>query len=186
MQPVDRTSFVTLTADRNPSMSLSPHDADLLRSLLQGRHVAALATLHDGRPYASMVPFAATTPGGRLWIVIHVSGLAAHTRDMRSVPEVCLLLTAPESAAVPPQALPRVSITGRATFVPADDPTHGPLKDAYLEKFPEAAELFQFTDFTLVAIEPVSARFVAGFARAMTLSADTLASLSDGGPGSLG
>jgi putative heme iron utilization protein len=105
---------------------------------------------------------------------------------MRSVPDVCLLLTAPESAAVPPQALPRVSISGRAIFVPPEDPTHAALQAAYLDKFPEAADLFQFADFTLVAIEPVSARFVAGFARAMTLSADTLASLVAGSPGSPG
>jgi putative heme iron utilization protein len=177
---------VSLTTDRNPAMSLSPDLADLLRSLLHGRPVAALATLHDGLPFASMVPFVAVAAGGRLRLVIHVSGLAAHTRDMRSVPDVCLLLTAPESAAVPPQALPRVSISGRATFVSPEDPTHAALQAAYLDKFPEAADLFQFADFTLVAIEPVSARFVAGFARAMTLSADTLASLVDGSPGSPG
>ena len=161
-------------------MNLSPDLVDLLRSLLEGRGVAALATLHDGLPFASMVPFAATVVDGRLRLVIHVSGLAAHTRDMRSVPEVCLLLTAPESRAVPPQALPRVSISGRAAFVPTDDPTHAALKAAYLDKFPEAADLFQFADFALVAVEPSSARFVAGFARAMTLSADTLAAVVAG------
>lgn len=30
----------------------------VLRELLFGRGVAALATLHEGRPFASMVPFA--------------------------------------------------------------------------------------------------------------------------------
>jgi putative heme iron utilization protein len=99
---------------------------------------------------------------------------------MRSVPDVCLLVTAPESADVPPQALPRVSISGRAEFVSADDPTHAALKAAYLEKFPEAVDLFQFADFSLVAIEPTSARFVAGFARAMTLPGETLAALLAG------
>jgi putative heme iron utilization protein len=126
-----------------------------------------------------MVPFAAVKLGGRLQLVLHVSGLAAHTRDMRSVPEVCLLITAPESAGVPPQALPRVSIPGRATFVPPDAPDNAPLRAAYLGKFPDAAELFQFADFALVAIEPTSARLVAGFARAVTLSADALAAALD-------
>lgn len=74
----------------------------VLHSLLLDRSVAALATLHDGRPSASMVPFAAVVHQGRLRIVTHVSGLAAHTRDMRSSPEVCLLITAAESARVPP------------------------------------------------------------------------------------
>ena len=147
----------------------------VLRALLLGRAVASLATLHDGWPFASMVPFAATTAGGRLRLVVHVSGLAAHTRDMRSFPEVCLMILAPESDAVPPQALPRVSISGRARFVPGDDAEHASLKAAYLGKFPEAADLFQLGDFSIVAIEPASARFVAGFARAMTLTPESLA-----------
>lgn len=146
----------------------------LLNALLVGRGVAALATLHDGRPFASMVPFAATTVGGRLRLVVHVSGLASHTRDMRADPEVCLLITAAESGGVPPQAVPRVSIPAVAEFVPADAPDHAALKAAYLEKFPEAEPLFGFADFAVVALAPTAARFVAGFARAMTLSVETL------------
>ncbi|MBM4010966.1 MAG: hypothetical protein FJ286_06240 [Planctomycetes bacterium] len=163
-------------------MQLDPPLADLLRALLAGRAVGSLATLHDGRPFASMVPFAVTTAGGRLRLVVHVSGLAAHTRDMRSVPEVCLMVMAPEMDDVPPQALPRVSISGRAVFVPGDHEEHGMLKAAYLGKFPEAADLFQLGDFTIVTIEPESARFVAGFARAMTLTAETLAAAVDDRP----
>ena len=163
-------------------MNLPPDLAALLRSLLLGRGIAALATLHDGRPFASMIPFAVATVAGNLRLVTHVSGLAAHTRDMRSVPDVCLMVTAPESADVPPQALSRVSISGHARFVSADDPTHAALKAAYLEKFPEAVDLFQFADFSLVAIEPTSARFVAGFARAMTLPPDHLAEVLHGDP----
>jgi len=155
-------------------MQLDPQLAGLLRALLMQRAVGSLATLHDGRPFASMVPFAATTTGGRLRLVVHVSGLAAHTRDMRSAPDVCLMVMAPEMDDVPPQALPRVSISGRAEFIPHDHPDHAALKAAYLGKFPEAADLFQLGDFSIVAIEPAAARFVAGFARAFTLSPDTL------------
>ena len=163
-------------------MHLDPELTLLLRALLLGRGAGCLATLHDGKPFASMVPFAATTAGGRLRLVVHVSGLAAHTRDMRSTPDVCLMMMAPESEAVPPQALPRVSITGRAAFIGTDDPEHGVLAAAYLGKFPEAADLFQFADFSIVAIEPASARFVAGFARAMTLTRESLTAAVAGGP----
>ena len=155
-------------------MNLDPSLTTLLRALLLGRGVACLATLHDGRPFASMVPFAATTVGGRLQLIVHVSGLATHTRDMGSSPDVCLMMMAPETDEVPPQALPRVSISGQAEFIAKDDPEHAMLKAAYLGKFPEAADLFQLGDFSIVAIEPTSARFVAGFARAMTLSAESL------------
>ncbi|MEI6636554.1 MAG: pyridoxamine 5'-phosphate oxidase family protein, partial [Planctomycetota bacterium] len=111
-------------------MILDPFLSDLLRSLLSTRSVAALATLHDGRPSASMVPFVATMHDGRLRFVIHVSGLAAHTRDMRYVPDVCLLITAPESPDVPPQALPRVSIVGRVEFITGEHPDRPSLKAA--------------------------------------------------------
>lgn len=167
-------------------VSLDPPLAGLLRALLTGRSVGSLATLHDGRPLASMVPFAATTVSDRLRLVVHVSGLAAHTRDMRSVPEVCLMVMAPEMDDVSPQALPRVSIAGRAVFVPGDHPEHDVLKAAYLAKFPQAADLFQFGDFSIVAIEPESARFVAGFARAMTLSPESLFAVFDDRPRDMG
>ena len=155
-------------------MKLDPELSLVVRALLLGRGVACLATLHDGRPFASMVPFAATTAVDRLRLVVHVSGLAAHTRDMRSSPDVCLMMMAPETDEVPPQALPRVSISGRAEFIAQEHPEHAMLKAVYLGKFPEAADLFQLGDFSIVAIEPTSARFVAGFARAMTLSAESL------------
>jgi putative heme iron utilization protein len=159
--------------------------AGVLRSLLIGRSVGALATLHDGRPFASMIPFAVihsveTTGRNPLRLVTHVSGLAAHTRDMLSHPEVCLLVTAPESPGVMPQALPRVSLSAVAEFIPADHPEHAALKAAYLAKFPEATDLFMLGDFTLVVLEPTSARLVAGFGRAVTLGPEPLAAAVTG------
>jgi putative heme iron utilization protein len=167
--------------------------AEVLRSLLVRRSVGALATLHDGRPFASMIPFAAvasavasagaTSVSHRLRLVTHVSGLAAHTRDMLSHPEVCLLVTAPESPGVMPQALPRVSLSAVAEFIPADHSEHAALKAAYVAKFPEAADFFMLGDFSLVVLEPVSARLVAGFARAVTLGPAALAAAVAERPG---
>ena len=139
-----------------------------------GRSVAALATLHDGRPFASMIPFAVAVAGDGLRLVTHVSGLSAHTRDMRASPDVCLLLTAAESPGIPPQALPRVSISAVAEFIPVDHPDHAGVKDAYLHKFPDASDLFMLGDFSLVALAPTSARLIAGFGRALTLPPDVL------------
>ena len=108
----------------------------VLRSLLLGRSTAALATLHDGRPAASMIPFATLVSGAGPLVVTHVSGLAAHTRDMRSSPEVSLLVTGPEAAESMPQSLPRVSLSARAEFIPLDHPDYPVLKAGYLAKFP--------------------------------------------------
>jgi putative heme iron utilization protein len=162
------------------------HDSttDVLRALLAERSVATLATLHEGRPAASMIPFAVHVSGGMAVLVTHVSSLAAHTRDMLASPEVCLLVTAPESPGAMPQSLARVSLPGVAAFVAPDHPDHAPLKATYLAKFPDAADLFTLGDFSIVAITPTSARLVAGFARAHTLEpaalADALASTTPG------
>ena len=158
-------------------MNLAPEFAGLLRTLLVARAVGSLATLQGARPFVSMVPFAALPVGDRLRLVLHVSGLASHTRDMRSEPEVCLMIMAADSPGVLPQALPRVSISGRAEFITPDDPDHAATKAGYLAKFPDAAELFLLGDFSLVAIDAASARLIAGFARAVTLPAETLAAV---------
>jgi putative heme iron utilization protein len=149
--------------------------ATVLRSLLLDRSTAALATLHEGRPAVSMIPFAVHGGPAGLRLVTHVSGLAAHTREMRSCPDVSLLLTAAETAATMPQALARVSIPARAEFIAPEQPEHESFKAVYLAKFPDAAPLFQLGDFAIVAFVPQPARLVAGFARAVTLPPEALA-----------
>jgi len=149
-------------------------DADALRllgDLIRGRATAALATLHDGRPLASLIPYATHVADGRLHLITHVSRLSAHTRDMLANPEVCLLVSASEDSAAPPQALPRVSVFAQARFVDRHDDDHEALARCYLDRFPQAAEWFDLGDFSIVALEPTGGRLVAGFARAMNVSA---------------
>lgn len=150
--------------------------ATVLRSLLLDHSTAALATLHDGRPAASMIPFAILTGPRGLRLVTHVSGLAAHTRQMRSCPDVCLLVTAAEAPGTMPQARARMSIPARAEFIAVEAPEYAELRAAYLERFPDAAPLFELGDFSIVAFVPESIRLVAGFARAVTLPPEALAS----------
>ena len=156
-------------------VGMSDSLAAVLRSLLLDRSTAALATLHDGRPAASMIPFAACLGPMGLRLVTHVSGLAAHTREMRSCPDVCLLLSVAETPGEMPQALARVSIPARAQFIGEDHPDHAAFKAAYLKKFPDAASLFQLGDFAIVVFVPEHSRLVAGFARAVTLPPETMA-----------
>ncbi|MFM9196501.1 MAG: hypothetical protein ACKOWG_12315 [Planctomycetia bacterium] len=105
---------------------------------------------------------------------------------MLESPPVCLLITAPETGVdgepTPPQALPRVSIPAVASFIDREQSDHGPLARAYLEKFPFAADWFQLGDFSIVAFTPSGpARFIAGFARAMTVSIAQLEAAIDVG-----
>ena len=145
--------------------------AEAAVEILESRMTASLGTLHDGAPFVSMVPFALMPDGG---VVIHVSGLASHTRDMLADPRVSLMVTAAETPDVAPQALARVTITGIATR--AEEGEHeSAAADAYLGRFPHAAEIAQLPDFSYFVIRPNSLRYVGGFARAATLTPDALA-----------
>ena len=151
---------------------MSPQHAAQLASLVRGRQAAALGTLHDGAPSVSMVPYA-LLPDASAFIV-HVSALAAHTKDMRADARVSLLVMQPEGEGTQAQALARVSIHGEARELPKGSPEAAAASQAYLARFPEAAPLTGFGDFAFFAIRARQARFVAGFAQALSLQGATL------------
>ncbi len=151
---------------------------ELLRRMMQTQEIAALGTLHEGRAFVSMVPFALLSPGARL--VIHVSALAAHTQDMRADPRVSLLVTAPREAGVPAQAVARITVQGRAMPCARGTAEEAAARAAYLARFPESEPMFDFADFSLFVIEPETVRFVGGFAQARTLSPKAFAEAVEG------
>jgi hypothetical protein len=144
-----------------------------LAGLLRGRTVAALGTLRAGAPYVSMVPFAVLAGGDAF--VIHVSRLATHTKDMLDDPRVSLLVMQAEGEGVPAQALARVTILGEAREMEKGSEEARASREAYITRFPEAQPLTEFADFSFFAIRPSGARLVAGFAQAMSVTAETLA-----------
>ena len=156
---------------------MTAEQAEALRQLLASQPVAALATLHNGEPAVSMVPWALRADG---CFVIHVSALASHTADLRAHPEVALLITAPLAAGESPLALPRLSVRGRAEPCPPGAPGYEAARAAYLARLPESEELFSFGDFSLFVITVLSARFVGGFAQAYSLTAVGLADIVAG------
>jgi putative heme iron utilization protein len=156
-------------------MVMEPAQALALRSLLETQQVAALATLHKGEPAVSMVPYALLRQGQGF--VIHVSRLAAHTADMLSNPAVGLLVTAPPAASTSPQELPRASVQGKAQQWVHDSPAYAQARALYLSRFPQSEETFSFADFSLFVIAVHSVRFVGGFARASSVSAEQFASI---------
>ncbi|MGE5336996.1 MAG: HugZ family protein, partial [Gemmatimonadota bacterium] len=149
-----------------------------LRHLLQTQQIAALGTLHNGEPYVSMVPYALLA-GGR-GFVIHVSRLATHTKDMLLHSAVSLLVIAPQSPDVPAQAVARATIQGRATQCAEGDAGHAEAKRIYLARFPQSADMFGFSDFSLFVVAPRTVRFVGGFAQAASVNADTFAAIMSG------
>lgn len=152
---------------------MMPTHAQLLRNLLHTQEVAALGTLHKGQPYVSMVPFA-LQPGGTDFL-IHVSQLAAHTKDMLAHPLVSLLVMALPAPGVTAQETARITVQGEAVQLARDTPEYASAQAAYLARFPQSEMMFGFADFSLFAIVPESIRFVGGFAQATTISPATLA-----------
>lgn len=145
----------------------------LLQKLVRSRAVAALGTVKNGEPFVSMVPY--VLHGPKSDFLIHVSGLSAHTRHMMQHPRVSLMVTAAEAsldengAAIEAQALPRVTIQGDAIRLDPHGSAYAAGKIAYLERFPTAVQMFELPDFSLFAIHPQSARFIAGFGKANSL-----------------
>jgi len=146
---------------------MNPELTVVLQQLIHGRMIAALGTLHQGAPFVSMVTYAVARDGS---FILHVSRLAAHTRDMLDNPDVSLLINESETSGKMPQALARVTVQGSAEMLDRDSEKHTDAREVYLSRFPDAAPLFEFADFNIFIIKPVSARVIAGFGQAITLT----------------
>jgi len=133
------------------------------RRLIRGAASATLATSADGMPFASLVT-PATAPD--LSPLLLLSSLSEHTRHLKAEPRCSLLFVGrPDSAN--PQTAPRVTLTGLAEPVPAEDVTA--LKPRWLAHHPYAALYADFADFALWRMRPGGALLVGGFARATRL-----------------
>ena len=148
----------------------------LARLIREGRW-AALATYGAGAPLASMVAYAAEA--GFAGLLLHLSRLSAHTRNLLGSPYASIAISEPDSARVrDPQTLARVSLQGEARPLPDGSPGYAEARALYEKRFPDSSPLFGFEDFLLFRLVPREARFVAGFARAYTVSAAELAEAS--------
>ena len=63
---------------------------------------------------------------------------------------------------------------GTTTPIASDSPPYHAARAHYLARLPAAAPLFAFPDFVLFRFEPHAARYVGGFARALTLTTNDL------------
>jgi hypothetical protein len=159
---------------------MHPEQALALRQLLERQEVGALGTLHNGEPFVSMVPYALLPQEGQL--VIHVSRLATHTKDMEDHAGVSVLVLDERSPEVGPLELARATVQGQARRCPPEDPLHPAARAAYLARFPASEEMFGFGDFSLFVIEPRAVRFVGGFARAWSITAQDYARIMSSTP----
>jgi putative heme iron utilization protein len=145
-------------------------------TLLGSQRWAALATL-DARqhPCGSMAAYALAPDGSGL--LLHLSHLAEHTRNLLERPHASLTVSTPDNGRGDPQLLARLSLSGQALPVARESTAYGPAREAYLTRLPDAAPLFEFPDFRLFCLNPETARYVGGFGRADSFGWTELSSL---------
>lgn len=151
-----------------------------LAKIIREARTAALGTSRSGAAAVSMVPFSYSDD----FSIFHIltSELAMHTQDMQKDKRVSLLITEADDGRADPLTLGRVELRGSAEILLRGEPGYLPARDAYIERFPRAAPLFEFGDFRLWRIAMKGGRFVAGFAKAFNLTTDALIAASGRGP----
>lgn len=155
---------------------MEPEELDQLKHLIHEQRVASLALLVDGKPFASMVPFALTEDGAAA--LIHASKLARHSAGLEAESPFALLIhERDDSADTNPAQLGRITLEGTVKPLSRDEPAYAAGQHSYLEKFPKSRITFQLGDFTLYELRIESARLVAGFAKTTDLAPQDIASL---------
>jgi putative heme iron utilization protein len=131
------------------------------------RRWAALATIEDGAPLATMVAYA---PEARLdGLLMLLSELAQHTRNLLADPRVSLVVSDPDGGDGDPQLLPRATLVGEARPIARDTAEFAAARTLYLSSFPDAEMRFELADFHLFRLAPSAVRYVGGFARAASI-----------------
>lgn len=150
-----------MSADANPDPRLARAQAWVADRRANFRTVFLATASSQAEPEASVVA-AAVDAHGRF--LIHVSGLAAHTRHLRETGRASVLLAEDETAT--PQPLARRRLTWRCTaeVIPPGHAEFQPAIDALRARFGAALELtLTLPDFHLIRLAPQNGRLVAGF-----------------------
>ena len=130
--------------------------ARALLAVEAGGLLSTISVRRAGTPYGSLTPYALSTGGAPLLLL---SGLAAHTHNLRADPRAGLFV-GDHTAAADPQAGARLSLMGRAAPVGADDEADARVR--YLARWPRTVDTVALHDFTFWRFEIEEARFIAG------------------------
>ena len=120
-----------------------------------------------GSAAASMVAYA-PEPDLRS-LVLFLSGLSEHTRNLIAEPRVALVVSETDQGTGDPQTLARLSVKGTAKTVERTAPAFERVWRTYLSVLPDAAPRIALGDFSLFRVVIGEARYVGGFAQAGTI-----------------
>ena len=142
-------------------------NAHAARQMLRSHRYGALCTLSkkfNGHPFGSIVPYLVDHDGS---LLILISSLAEHTRNIQFDPRVSLVTHSQDS--------PDIQSQGRITLVGEAQPAANKVQigKRYLRYFPESQNLFAMDDFSFYRIVPHTLRFIGGFGKIHWVSADS-------------
>lgn len=127
------------------------------RQLLRAHRYGALCTLSkkfDGHPFGSITPYLVDHDGS---LLILISTLAEHTKNIQHDPRVSLITHNQESPHIQTQG--RITVLGSATL----ESNRAGAGEHYLRYFPEAQSYFSMHDFSFYRIVPTAIRYIGGF-----------------------
>lgn len=128
-------------------------------------------TSPEGVPEASYAPYVAHQSE----YYIFISELAAHTRNLARTGKASVLVIEDESKAHQLFARKRATLQCEAVEITRDMPHCEPLLQLFDERFGKFFGLLrQLPDFHLYRLTPTSASYIAGFAKAYTLTGSDL------------
>ena len=135
-------------------------EARAARLLLRRCDLAALATILDGAPYASLALLATDLDASPILLL---SDLSRASRNLKAEPRASLLVASPEGGRDPLDS-PRLSLLGR--LEPTSDPR---MRRRFLARHPQSAMYADFGDFRFYRMTVERAHFIGGFGRIVWL-----------------
>jgi putative heme iron utilization protein len=134
--------------------------------LLRAHRYGALSTLSkkfEGHPFGSITPYLVDHDGS---LLILISALAEHTKNILHDPRVSLITHNQEDAHIQTQG--RLTVVGTAAL----EPKRELAGKRYLRYFPEAQTYYDMPDFQFYRIAPQALRYIGGFGDIHWVKAD--------------
>jgi hypothetical protein len=139
----------------------------LLRDLLRGQRLLALAVVVEGEPVAGLVPFLAAPDLSAL--AVHASALARHSGGLGGGAPWSGVIHVPDTAAIDPLRVPRAVLTGHSRRI-EDPEVLSVIRTLWVGRFPSAAATVDLGDFAFFSLDLEGGRLIGGFGEARNLT----------------
>lgn len=150
--------------------------ARMIRGLLDGERVLALAVLVDGAPFAGLLPFVPLPDCSG--VLIHASRLSRHAGGLGDGARAAVLLHEQDGPDKDPLQIRRVCFECDVRPLPRDSESWAEGRERYVARFPDSRITFRLGDFTLHRLEFRQGVLVAGFGRALQIGPDEIGRLA--------